>query len=1002
MNNKIAKYLTIIILIINCFIFYKQIIENKSVTSILYYYFNNSANTINQFNYKNISTEQYNQKFAFKITNLKISQNNIKLFIPSMYIVPSFIWQEWKNLQFIQNIILLNAKIYLNTSDKKQKIAIKNSYKYTTNKDIESLFSIVKIINIDNATLITLHNKKNIKTNNINAKFLINNKQINTFAKFNIVFNNKITKLSLQSKYDIQNDIADINFDINNINITEVINQITTINLKQYIANKDMMANIILKFKIKALFSKPKIYKVTSNFDIKSGVIQWQGQNINFNNLKAQFNHQLNNYQISEFSATIDNMPINISANLNQVNKNFSGNVIITNDSNINLAIIHKYWPSNIAPLYFNWIKTAIIKGNLSNTKLNFKISGKSLQTLTFQQLYGTAKIINLSCKFMNNVRPIHNLNGDIVFTKQNLVIKNINGNININNKSIKVSQSQIKIIKIISNPHISINLNIDSNINNLINYLYKDFNAYLNDNTKYLITNYNANGMANVKLNLHWDLWNIKELYNNFASLSDIFITSNNINISQKTGQYSIAQANIYALYQNNNIILSGYGKGAMNKAIFTPKVEFNVNIVSNTLAQYQGSALINNQSFKILGYDRILQGNTIIKFTSLPQKQGTKITANLKNLSIDTPVIDWQKNNKQASKLIIQTNKRKNNTTDIKINMHAYKAKIYGQLRLNAQGKLININFNNNYLGQNKFNIKLLNKKNKQTLQITSNNINLNKKNNFYLTNLKQNNNQDSLFKDTLDINIMIKKIQNQYNYNVDNTRVVGLLYKNNKISLHGKININKKKVVFKLINNEQPEDKYNKYLQLHAENAGEFIQLFTGIDKIKYGTMIAKMKFNDKEINTNIEINNLKINIQKFSNILSAFTLAGMSNIILGTKGQMFDSAKFNMTNIKNNYHINNLKIKNKLMAFYAEGDINIKDDYIKLKGYISPVYIINSFLAKIPIIGNLLTVGSKQNDGILVTKYDINGTINNWKMDIHPTSTFLPSSFYSLFE
>jgi hypothetical protein len=78
---------------------------------------------------------------------------------------------------------------------------------------------------------------------------------------------------------------------------------------------------------------------------------------------------------------------------------------------------------------------------------------------------------------------------------------------------------------------------------------------------------------------------------------------------------------------------------------------------------------------------------------------------------------------------------------------------------------------------------------------------------------------------------------------------------------------------------------------------------------------------------------------------------------------------------------------------------EGDVDLDRDKIALKGTVVPANTLNSILAAIPVLGDVITGGSR--GGLIGWTYTVSGTPNDPKVSVNPLSMFAPGFLRNLF-
>lgn len=86
------------------------------------------------------------------------------------------------------------------------------------------------------------------------------------------------------------------------------------------------------------------------------------------------------------------------------------------------------------------------------------------------------------------------------------------------------------------------------------------------------------------------------------------------------------------------------------------------------------------------------------------------------------------------------------------------------------------------------------------------------------------------------------------------------------------------------------------------------------------------------------------------------------------------------------------INELEAAGNSIGITLDGTINTSTDQLKLDGAVIPAYSINSLLGDIPLIGDTLI--GKKGEGLIATRYSVEGSFNDPKISVNPFSMLTP--------
>src|SRR5947209_4615500 len=84
----------------------------------------------------------------------------------------------------------------------------------------------------------------------------------------------------------------------------------------------------------------------------------------------------------------------------------------------------------------------------------------------------------------------------------------------------------------------------------------------------------------------------------------------------------------------------------------------------------------------------------------------------------------------------------------------------------------------------------------------------------------------------------------------------------------------------------------------------------------------------------------------------------------------------------------------------MGATLEGQLDYQHDDVRLRGTFIPAYALNNFLARVPILGDI--IGGGKNEGIFGMTYEVVGPPGNATLRVMPVSVFAPGIFRKMFE
>ena len=118
------------------------------------------------------------------------------------------------------------------------------------------------------------------------------------------------------------------------------------------------------------------------------------------------------------------------------------------------------------------------------------------------------------------------------------------------------------------------------------------------------------------------------------------------------------------------------------------------------------------------------------------------------------------------------------------------------------------------------------------------------------------------------------------------------------------------------------------------------------------------------------------------------------------ILTNEGIPFDRIIANFTKKDNIINIEEARFQGFSLGGNIKGITEIDKQEISLEGIIVPAYAINSFLNKIPLIGQVIT--GIEGDGLIGVNFQVTGTYEEPNYNVNPLSILTPGILRSIFD
>ena len=198
--------------------------------------------------------------------------------------------------------------------------------------------------------------------------------------------------------------------------------------------------------------------------------------------------------------------------------------------------------------------------------------------------------------------------------------------------------------------------------------------------------------------------------------------------------------------------------------------------------------------------------------------------------------------------------------------------------------------------------------------------------------------------------------------------------------------------------------PDASGNRVLGVTAENAGDALRFFDLFKNMYGGRLEIRGQYDDaaptRPLNGKLRVVDYRVRkAPLMTRILSIMALTGIVDAMTG-EGLNFDELDVPFTVLDGELRIREAKATGTSIGFTASGIIYTHADVINLQGTVVPVYAVNSFLGKIPLLGNIFT-GNEEGGGIFAANFNVTGPIEDPTTSVNPLSALTPGILRNLF-
>ena len=546
--------------------------------------------------------------------------------------------------------------------------------------------------------------------------------------------------------------------------------------------------------------------------------------------------------------------------------------------------------------------------------------------------------------------------------------------NLNFEKISIKLNPAKLKLFIEFINPN--------------LNYLKTDFPLDL------LKTNINLKFLTEKKIVINEII--LTTQYLELNKIKSLFKKANINNENLKLisdGKLKIKNLNL-KFDENLNIKNNYKVNGDINSVNIKPSDEYEIKNLVSKFSYTQGSIIFSDMSWSLINNENkkseFLNGNINVLYKNNFQDLNIKFEVkNLKDLfNIAIMNFDFPKDDLQKVEAKLRINKKKeilssklsifdkNNKFDIKDLLLDKKFNLINFNQISVKTSLNN-EVNNDFTIQNKKNILIKG----QVFDAKNLLIELTKdsKNNNFLNKISKN------------IEIDFNKVLKGTNFPINKFRLVAKINKGAFEKISAKSDFGENEHLD--ISLKRMETTSDKIFEIYSDLATPLLSDFKFFEGLEGGDLNFKSTFGSELSSSNLTINNFKLNkAPALAKILSLADLKGLTDTLKGD-GISFDtlSAKYNSDSSQ--MKIDEIFMIGPSISILIDGYVEKKSGLVSLRGTLVPAKTLNSLIAKIPVVGDIL-IGKKVGEGVFGISFKVKGLPNDLKTTVNPIKTLTP--------
>jgi len=237
--------------------------------------------------------------------------------------------------------------------------------------------------------------------------------------------------------------------------------------------------------------------------------------------------------------------------------------------------------------------------------------------------------------------------------------------------------------------------------------------------------------------------------------------------------------------------------------------------------------------------------------------------------------------------------------------------------------------------------------------------------------------------------EIKINFDKVLTGTRDDISNFALIALINKGSYEKLSSKGNFSENEIVEMSIY-QHDDDK--KTIQVISDRARPFVKNFDFIKGFEGGKLEYESIISKEDANSNLLITDFKVSkVPALAKLLTLASLQGIADTLSG-EGIRFDSFEMKSNSKSNILNIEDALAMGPAVSILLEGYVD-KGKIVSLRGTLVPATKLNSIIASIPIVGDIL-VGKKTGEGVVGVSFKMKGPPKDIKTTVNPIKTLTP--------
>ena len=199
-------------------------------------------------------------------------------------------------------------------------------------------------------------------------------------------------------------------------------------------------------------------------------------------------------------------------------------------------------------------------------------------------------------------------------------------------------------------------------------------------------------------------------------------------------------------------------------------------------------------------------------------------------------------------------------------------------------------------------------------------------------------------------------------------------------------------------------QPIDGHHRGLKLSAADAGAVFRAFGVFENVVGGQLAVDGTYDDGDplqpLTGLATVNDYQVlKAPALARLLTVAALTGIVEVLSG-EGIHFQVLDLPFTLSDGVLQVHDARASGPSLGITAKGSMDLETDRLALEGTVVPVYLLNSALGKLPLVGSLFS--AEKGGGVLAMNYSMKGPADDPSVSVNPLSALTPGFLRRLFD